>query len=752
MPILFLILTFLVWTGCGDPQARKERHLERGKEYLEAAKLKEAVIEFKNVLQIAPRDVQGHYHLALAYLRQGGTVNFQAGLKELRLAVEADPSFLDARIRMAGLYNLAREYDKARTEAEAVLAGQPDHFEALILLSESLDGLGKRSEAIATALTAVERHPKRTEPYLVLAALYERDKNGALAEKTYRNALEQIPASVETRLRLAEFYRRAGRTKESEAAYLDAIAARPKDTAPYLSLANLYRSVGDDSKAEEQLIRATEQGGESEEPWVFLGDFYRSRGKTEKAIEAYEKALAQKPDSVMALGRMADFALDRGETDTAEGWIGKILSAHPKDLGGRVLKGRVLIAQKRFKEAAVELLNVVRDEPGLAEAHYRLGLAYLGTGEDQAAKTALTEALRLSPGLTEASLALSGLHLRTGDDVLAIEEASKVVKARPLDVQARLILGQAYARNKQASKGLEQFREVTRLAPNEPKGFYYAGLVYRAQRKEAEALNAFERALSADSGFIEALDQIVGIHLSNQEAKKAVSRSLEQIEKRPEDARLHLLLGKLYAALQDYTRAEPSYKKAIALDPNLPAAYMHLGRLYAVTKRYEKAQAEFESVVKSNPNETAAYMMLGTLQDAQGRYDLAKPYYEKALQINPRFAPAANNLAWNTTEHGGNIDVALSLAEQAREQLPYDPLIADTLGWIYYKKNANLKAITLLKESAEKLRDQPVVRYHLGMAYHKQGNKEAAHIELEAALKLNPDFEGAEEARKALNE
>ena len=56
------------------------------------------------------------------------------------------------------------------------------------------------------------------------------------------------------------------------------------------------------------------------------------------------------------------------------------------------------------------------------------------------------------------------------------------------------------------------------------------------------------------------------------------------------------------------------------------------------------------------------------------------------LEIRKDFAPAANNVAWVLAEHGGNIDEALNWAQVAKEKMPQDPSIMDTLGWIYYKK------------------------------------------------------------------
>jgi len=138
------------------------------------------------------------------------------------------------------------------------------------------------------------------------------------------------------------------------------------------------------------------------------------------------------------------------------------------------------------------------------------------------------------------------------------------------------------------------------------------------------------------------------------------------------------------------------------------------------------------------------------LHDLQNKPQQAMAYYEKALTLNPRFAPAANNLAWNYAEHGENIDRALSLAQTAREQLPHDPSIADTLGWIYYKKDRYRQALPLFKESAEKLTDNPMVYYHLGMVYYKIGDTNLAKGALQRALQLRRDFPGAEEAQQVL--
>jgi uncharacterized protein HemY len=84
--------------------------------------------------------------------------------------------------------------------------------------------------------------------------------------------------------------------------------------------------------------------------------------------------------------------------------------------------------------------------------------------------------------------------------------------------------------------------------------------------------------------------------------------------------------------------------------------------------------------------------------------------------------------------------------------MPEDPSIMDTLGWIYYKKGLYRSAIAELEQSHEKLQTNPVIAYHLGMAYLKNNQRQEAKTALETALKISEQFPGSEEAKKALEE
>jgi tetratricopeptide (TPR) repeat protein len=164
----------------------------------------------------------------------------------------------------------------------------------------------------------------------------------------------------------------------------------------------------------------------------------------------------------------------------------------------------------------------------------------------------------------------------------------------------------------------------------------------------------------------------------------------------------------------------------------------------------DKAKNKYLEALEKAPNTLFSLMALGMISESEKDYTKAQEYYEKVLKINPDFPPAANNLAYIYAERGGNIDVALTLAQKAKEQAPDDPHISDTLGWIYYKKNVFSRAVVYLKEAEEKMPNEPLIKYHLGMAYYKNGNRPLAKKALVEALKLEPNFPGADEARDTL--
>ena len=168
-------------------------------------------------------------------------------------------------------------------------------------------------------------------------------------------------------------------------------------------------------------------------------------------------------------------------------------------------------------------------------------------------------------------------------------------------------------------------------------------------------------------------------------------------------------------------------------------------------RRIDEARAEFEGMVKREPDNAGARTMVGMLLETQNRRDEARKWYEETVAATDRAPIAANNLAFMYADAGTNLETALQLATRAKQQMPDNPDVDDTLGWVYYKKDQASLAIAPLEASVAKNPDNVMYLYHLGLTYAKVGNRAKARETLERALKLNPAFDGAGEARKTLD-
>jgi Tfp pilus assembly protein PilF len=81
---------------------------------------------------------------------------------------------------------------------------------------------------------------------------------------------------------------------------------------------------------------------------------------------------------------------------------------------------------------------------------------------------------------------------------------------------------------------------------------------------------------------------------------------------------------------------------------------------------------------------------------------------------------------------------------------PKDPHVADTFGWILYKRGEFDRALQVLKDAAAALPESPSVQYHLGVTAQRLGDVDGARAALTKAVASSLNFAERDEARRAL--
>jgi tetratricopeptide (TPR) repeat protein len=159
----------------------------------------------------------------------------------------------------------------------------------------------------------------------------------------------------------------------------------------------------------------------------------------------------------------------------------------------------------------------------------------------------------------------------------------------------------------------------------------------------------------------------------------------------------------LTAEGQDRSRAQTLFEEALQERPNMPDALFALAQLHEQRGEHNEAEQLYKKLTaKRGELSTRAKLLLATSYERQGKVQDAIAQYRELLSLSPRFAPAANNLAWllaNSTD--GDLEEALKFALIAKEEMPKDSGITDTLAWVYHRRGSSRAALPLIEEAIE---------------------------------------------------
>lgn len=276
-------------------------------------------------------------------------------------------------------------------------------------------------------------------------------------------------------------------------------------------------------------------------------------------------------------------------------------------------------------------------------------------------------------------------------------------------------------------------------------------MVSARQSRYSEAERELNSALTIQPSDARAMRLLVQVYLAEkQPVDKIVGRLQQQIALAPKQSSFYEILGAVYLSGQDFSKAETAFKDALVQDQSTTEARVQLVSLYTKQGRTAEARQNAEVLVTNHPDFLNGYILLGGLYEQEGNIQQAQKTYEEALQRNEDFAPAMNNLAWLYCENGGNLDMALSLAQRAKAKLPNEPSISDTLAWIQYRKNLYTSAGSILESLTQQSPKNATYLYHLGMTRWKEGRPVEARQALERALQLNISPRDAEQAKRTL--
>jgi tetratricopeptide (TPR) repeat protein len=366
------------------------------------------------------------------------------------------------------------------------------------------------------------------------------------------------------------------------------------------------------------------------------------------------------------------------------------------------------------------------------QVKYQLALAYLKIAQPFRAEGYLQQALRFSPNYPEAILQMAELNLQKGNPADTIAALTRLIEQHPQVTPAYVLLAKAYRAQGNQPKALALLKLLSTSSPHSPEGPYLVGAILAELQQKPEAREALAQSIRIQENYWPALELLVDLDLADQQAA-AGDRVEGLVKKYPAAVQPWLLRAKVRLVGGDTDGAEADLLKAIELEPKMQYPYLLLARIYYQSNRVTAARDKLAALTAQRPS-LNALMMLGMLHTALKDHEAARANYEQAIALDATFSPALNNLAVLYSEQPGQLEKAHDIAKRARDLAPNDPVVADTFGWILFRRGQYEGAQRPLQMAAEKIPGDPEIQYHLGMAQYYLGQAEPARQSFRTAL------------------
>ena len=783
--VTVLVLALALLAGCTGAEARRESYIKRGQEYSAKGDYARAMVEFRNAMQVMPKDPQARV-LAGETLESLGQDRDAAGF--FQSVIESNPDNVRARVDLAEMYEYAhlpqpalkliapalakhpndaqllavrglarsqqKDYTGAMADAQRAVQLDPTYEQAVGLLAGLYRRQNEDAQAATLILSTLKKVPQSTQLREVLAQLYLGTGDDAGAEGQLRKLIAMKPADMQYRSELAQIDVRENQLDQAESVLRGAVGAFPgSDDAKLLLVQFLtqHRSPARGDAALRSFIAAEPDDSRLR---LALGAMLEQAGHADEALQTYGEVVRrdqQGPSALAARDRMAAIYASEGRNDEAAAEVAKVLSRDSGNDDALMIRGNLELAGGHPTAAITDFRAVERNEPGLLAIHRMLAQALIANGDAALAEDQLQTAIQIAPDDAATRLELAQLYLQSGNADRAVGVLEQSVLQLPTNGPLREALVRAYIARRDFQSATTQAGSMAAALPNSGAGPYLEGLIAMAQKQYPAAEADFEQALQRQPRAMAPLLDLVHLELSRHESSQAAQRLQRMTQRDPANGLALELLGEIDLAQKAYPQAMTQFSRAIKVAPNLWYAYRNLALAKDATGDTAGAIAAYRQGIQAVPQQPELVAELASYYLRVGQPAQAIDLYESLHQRDPSSVSAANNLALLLATYKSD---AQSL-ERARDLTAgfgssHDGALLDTNGWVLLKSGDLAHAMPLLQRAAARSPDSDLIRYHLAMAELAAGEHAKGQADLKAALSGSPSFPGVSDARSTL--
>jgi cellulose synthase operon protein C len=750
---------------------------------IRARQFREGLTAVDRALAMMPNLAEAHYQKGAIYHAQG---DLRASLAAYTRALQISPDHLEARIARAGLYVDVAQLTNATqdiTEIQRQAPIEPRGVYLKALVAERENNTSSAQAALREITELIDPVPldfiryrpqllmlnglahfglneyEKAKPYLetfqtvqsgspaskLLAQIYLRESNVSRAIDVLEAYLKAQPSDSPALVLLASAHMAQGR--HGRATSLMQEALKTKDV-PLLrtTLGMSLIGSGQIGNALPELEAAYRKDPKETRAGAALVTLYLRNGQTPKAVATAESLVKQQPGNPAFQNLLGQAQLRAGKTKEAQAAFEQAVKLDDGMVAAKLNLARMEIAAKSFDAAHTRLAAILKGDEKNVEAMYELAVLADRRGQVADAQRWLAKANDVSgPKDPRAGLALVDLNLRQNANAAALEVSKALALKMPEDLTVQLAHARAQLANNDPTGAKTTLNGATRFADfNARMQVEIANLQITAKNLPGAAYS-LEKALSGQPDYLPAMALMTEVELRQGEPARAEKRARQIVEKHPNKAMGHALLGDIARTRGQIGPATEAYRRAHQVEPST-ATLMQLFGILTVQDGGRPALTLAEQWLKTRPQDKVVARALADGYARAGNFAVAKTHYENLVKATPDDAAAMNNLA-NVLLRLKDPN-AVKVAEQAMALAPNSASVIDTLGWALFTAGQTDRAVQLLRDARLREPDNPDIRYHLAVALAQTGRKTEALDEVEAALKITTAFESAADAER----
>ena len=470
---------------------------------------------------------------------------------------------------------------------------------------------------------------------------YVAEKKYAEALIEYRRAVQQDQRFRESREKLAETYIALGDVANATREYIRVADLVPDDPAMQAKVGTMLLAAQRFDDAKDRAEKALRLNPKFVEAQILRADALAGLNKMDDALEGAERALSMAPSSATYM-TVANMRMVRGDKDQAEAAYKKAVDTDPKSVAARVALANFYWAVNRQPDAEQQLKEAVALDPKNETANRALGLYYFENRRQPEAEPYFKVLADLN-GVGKLRLADYYRIMGRPEDMKRILTALAAT-SDPAASLARLRLAGAAFSAGDVAAAIKLTDEILQKEPRNVDAWIAKAQFLASAGKLDEALQAAQSATGAGPAQAGPHFILGQIYAARRERSKAAAAFSEAIKRNPRQPMTHVELAKIRYEEGDLREAERLVRVALGTVRDYAEAHLLLSRILLTTGAYDEAAKSLSALQRDFPNSAEVQSQLGVFYTSRKDWAAARSAFERALKIQPRYLDAVAGL------------------------------------------------------------------------------------------------------------